>query len=236
MYIVCSLNFYPLLKVFQGFSEGMLDFAPTFKYDMFSEDYDTSEKARVPAWCDRVLWKRNSFLPPTRQMARLREEGDIGDTGDGKEQRNRRTIMNNEIETSNFFVSSGEFGWHPSTAQKVYERELNSEDPALQWWHPGRLLYYGRAELKTSDHRPVLAILEVDVFRVDEKRREQCRQDTVKKMGPPDATVMIVPEGEETNCIDNSQVVADMQEYGDIILIRYINGSGSLRALPYMIT
>ena len=28
-------------------------------------------------------------------------------------------------------------------------------------WHPGRLLHYGRAELKQSDHRPVVAVLEV---------------------------------------------------------------------------
>ena len=28
------------------------------RYDLFSDDYDTSEKARVPAWTDRVLWKR----------------------------------------------------------------------------------------------------------------------------------------------------------------------------------
>ena len=28
------------------------------RYDLFSDDFDTSEKARVPAWTDRILWKR----------------------------------------------------------------------------------------------------------------------------------------------------------------------------------
>ena len=34
-------------------------FNSTFlRYDLFSDDFDTSEKARVPAWTDRILWKR----------------------------------------------------------------------------------------------------------------------------------------------------------------------------------
>lgn len=44
--------------VFEDFLEGEINFAPTYKYDLFSEDYDTSEKLRLPAWTDRVLWKR----------------------------------------------------------------------------------------------------------------------------------------------------------------------------------
>ena len=42
---------------FPGFSEGKISFLPTFKFDKGTNDYDTSNKQRIPAWTDRVLFK-----------------------------------------------------------------------------------------------------------------------------------------------------------------------------------
>ncbi|KAF4400036.1 hypothetical protein G4B88_021250 [Cannabis sativa] len=53
-------------RVFKGWKEGKIYFAPTYKYSYNSDSYagevhKSKSKRRTPAWCDRVLWHGNGI-------------------------------------------------------------------------------------------------------------------------------------------------------------------------------
>ena len=44
---------------FQFYREGRVGFLPTYKYDLGKDEFDSSDKQRIPAWTDRILFKVN---------------------------------------------------------------------------------------------------------------------------------------------------------------------------------
>ncbi|WCJ31846.1 Type I inositol polyphosphate 5-phosphatase 5 [Euphorbia peplus] len=67
-------------RVFNGFSEGRILFAPTYKYTQNSDSYagetvKSKRKRRTPAWCDRILWRGKGIT----QLSYLRVESRFSD-------------------------------------------------------------------------------------------------------------------------------------------------------------
>ncbi|EGG25255.1 inositol 5-phosphatase [Cavenderia fasciculata] len=50
-------------RVFIGFQEQPLTFPPTYKYDVGTSVYDTSEKNRTPSYTDRILYRGETIKP-----------------------------------------------------------------------------------------------------------------------------------------------------------------------------
>jgi endonuclease/exonuclease/phosphatase family metal-dependent hydrolase len=59
-------------QVFRFYSEAPITFPPTYKFDNGTDNYDTSEKSRVPAWTDRVLRKGDNLRQINYNIASLR--------------------------------------------------------------------------------------------------------------------------------------------------------------------
>ncbi|KAF8639783.1 hypothetical protein AX17_001043 [Amanita inopinata Kibby_2008] len=57
---------------FAGYQEGPLLFRPTYRYDVGTDNYDTSEKLRIPAWTDRILYLGSQLDLATYSRAELR--------------------------------------------------------------------------------------------------------------------------------------------------------------------
>ncbi|XP_075024870.1 inositol polyphosphate 5-phosphatase K isoform X3 [Calonectris borealis] len=58
----------------QEFIEGPLQFKPTYKFDLYSDVYDTSEKKRKPAWTDRILWRVKNLCQHASKEGEFSEE------------------------------------------------------------------------------------------------------------------------------------------------------------------
>ncbi|KAI2629839.1 SacI homology domain-containing protein [Hypoxylon sp. NC1633] len=57
---------------FPYYSEARIEFMPTYKFDVGTDRYDTSEKARIPAWTDRILRKGTNIRQSSYNCATLR--------------------------------------------------------------------------------------------------------------------------------------------------------------------
>ncbi|NXK50464.1 SYNJ1 protein, partial [Chauna torquata] len=167
-------------QIFRGFLEGKINFAPTYKYDLFSDDYDTSEKCRTPAWTDRILWRRRKW-----PFDRSAEDLDL------------------------------------------LNASFHDDSKVPYTWNPGTLLHYGRAELKTSDHRPVVALIDIDIFEIEAEERQKVYKGVIAMQGPPDGTVMVSirSSSAEENYFDDNLIDDLLQKfasYGEVILIRFV--------------
>ena len=64
-------------EAFAGYDEGPLLFPPTYKYDVGTDDYDTSEKMRIPAWTGVQPWLPSSLPCLNHALDRILFQGTL---------------------------------------------------------------------------------------------------------------------------------------------------------------
>lgn len=146
-------------QAFVGYKEAELTFAPTYKYDFMRQVYDTSEKLRVPAWTDRVLYKnqhpfdvelvrysRAELLTSDHRpvYARFRTEARVFD-GAKRNGLRRELLVKHKAEQARFRLASEEPSDRDSDDQSDEEHDEEAEytlaglpDPSTEttcWWN-----------------------------------------------------------------------------------------------------
>ena len=179
-----------------GWREGLIDFLPTYKYDVGSVGmFDSSEKQRGPSWCDRILFR-------TRQD-KLRYEQKVRDEEIAKKRDNEMKLQGVVDAVTDESIL---FDYDPETdgADNEYtEVDEQPPDPELVTTKAGfedrlRLDYYkSHQRVLSSDHKPLDAVFTLDYDAVDPDLKAKVHQEVARELdkaeneGRPVVTIVV---------------------------------------------
>lgn len=179
-----------------GWREGVIDFLPTYKYDVGSVGmFDSSEKQRGPSWCDRILYR-------TRKD-RLKYEQQVQDEEMSKKKDNEMKLQGVVDAVTDESVL---FDYDPETdGADNDDDEVNkqSPDPELVTTKAGfedrlNLDYYkSHQRVLSSDHKPLDAVFTLDYDAVDPEMKAKIHQEVARELdkaeneGRPVVTIVV---------------------------------------------
>ena len=180
-------------RTFPGFDEARITFPPSYKYDKHQPGFcfDSSEKQRVPSWTDRVLFR---VRPGSCYMHD--DESDIGDADDGitaklidfGDDDDDTSGTGTTAHTQNESDEEDEGMSDVESEREVELDEISVHSKSSQSHESARSLsrrvarirvlrYTSRGRITVSDHKPVVALLDVSLrqMRIAHLRRQFCR-------------------------------------------------------------
>ena len=179
-----------------GWREGVIDFLPTYKYDVGSVGmFDSSEKQRGPSWCDRILYRTRTD--------KLEYERKVRDEELTKKKDNEMKLQGVVDAVTDESVL---FDYDPETDGTDYEiNEINEQsvDPEMVTTGTGfedrlRLDYYkSHQRVLSSDHKPLDAVFTLDYDAVDPELKAKVHQEVARELdkaeneGRPVVTIVV---------------------------------------------
>lgn len=201
-----------------GWHEGPITFLPSYKYDVGTVGlFDSSEKKRAPSWCDRIMYRtkrdRDEYERKLREEAEARKRDEemrsrgIDQAGDDDE-----VLFDYDPESDGDVTPAGK----PGLDYDEYDE--NGEDTAADAVaadDSDRInlnLYTSHQRITSSDHKPLVAVFELDVdavvpeLKADIYAQVARELDRAENEGRPSIT--IVREGQESghDLVDFGQV------------------------------
>ncbi|KAF9581676.1 inositol polyphosphate 5-phosphatase [Lunasporangiospora selenospora] len=143
-------------EAFYGYKEGIIRFEPTYRYDIGTDSYDTSEKYRAPAWTDRILYMGRGIIQTSYQRAELRTSDhrpvmsifvvELTMLDAAAKERMEETLYR---QNSNRSVASGSLTSHKSP---LSEKLAKPSSDIHQWWNDP--LEDGHARIPSNNRNP----------------------------------------------------------------------------------
>lgn len=163
-------------KAFVGFKEGNIGFVPSYKYDIGTVGvWDSSEKARIPSWCDRVLWKvrgadgdrvKGRVRSRTRSSSIMTTGGVIFETSDSDEE--------------DLVVSRPGTLVHHAPSIKILP--ISSFKSLFGEVKLEQLYYSSYPNVTSSDHKPVASLFEISFPAVVSKLRAMVHAEVAREV------------------------------------------------------
>ena len=85
-------------------------------------------------------------------------------------------------------------------------------------------------------YRPVVALVEIEIQKVDRTKQGQVHDVVMKAMGPADPTIVVTSDesGDEDPGVDVSELLEAVEPYGTVVLVRYVRYSVSVKRTPFL--
>jgi inositol polyphosphate 5-phosphatase INPP5B/F len=171
-----------LRKAFHdGWREGVIDFLPTYKYDIGTIGvFDSSEKRRCPSWCDRILYRtrrsREAYLTKVKEEEEARKRDEEMKSKGLEEAANDEDVL---------------FDYDPEAdadtgADDYNEDEDAEESPGAESMFEDDMIllesYNAHQRIVSSDHKPLDAIFTLKYNAVDRELKARIHAEVARQL------------------------------------------------------